>query len=696
MRKRIFLPLAIAAMMSGTGAWAEGGNNCYFAQSETTKPMSDTLTFDQVDEFLKTKSGEVKLLVNLKLGTYGDSEKLGYIIRKYPNLVIDLEIAENPNVTGVNGFHDCKALRSVTLPQSIHEVGRDAFRNCENLESLIVNSPVQNMMEAPHDSSSIYIYCSALWGCKHFQKEGIVGNFNGMEFFYTDDDITDMVIPGKWAEFVTRYCVIDNFKNLKSIKIESGAERLGISYIDDGSARARSFIWNCPNLTTIEIEEGPKMLGGFPDLPSLENIKLPESLEYLYGMGGCPKLKNIKLPANLKPINREGKRVFQNFYDCKSLQSVEIPEGVEVIEEFTFSNCESLKTIKLPSSVKEIKTSIEYGYGFGYHFTSPFMNCKSLTSFEIPEGMEEIPDYLFWNCTSLKSVKIPASVKRVNSHAFANCKSLTKIVLPQNLEEIGDFAFEGCDKLKSITIPASVKTIGKGAFWACKTLKKDQDPYKITVSGRTFDYYPENVVCDQFKDTLPCRYFENFTAMKSIVIPDNIQAIGYNALSGCSSLSSIVWPKEWSSYVSREDEDNDYVDAPSYAPIIDCSPNLKTIDRLRNISDDQKKFIDTLLFEIDYCPEYGDGRRRDHIFRELFYKLEYTYGEGEEEFVIQEPSYLNPYAKIYVRDELVQKYKDLMAEVNKEFLENAEKLYYEIDEGRLLHYEFLPLSQYRN
>lgn len=697
--QKFLLPLAIAAAFAASEAKSANFNNLEVPFTEISSPQKDTLTVIQIDDFLKDKSGEVNLAVILD--KYNESTYirwLGYIIREYPNLIIDLEfVVSGDEEFQIEGLNDCKALRSIKLPSSVHEISKDAFRNCENLESVqIENRKLALYFDSSEAAANECAFShSSFWGCKNFQSKSNknIGVINGTEFFYLDDNMTDIEIPGKLLEKC--FCIISDFNNLKTVKIKAGANEIGLTYMPSNITSYNDFdisepipqilITNCQNLVSIEIEEGLKSFSGVSQLPNLEIIKLPESLERIWTITGCPKLKSIKLPSKLK-LTDKGKVNFPQFGGCKSLETIEIPEGVEVLDARAFSNCESLKSIKLPSSLKSIEW-IARGYSNDDFFTSPFMNCKSLTTLEIPEGITELPDFLFYNCESLKTVKIPSRVKIIKSHAFSNCKSLAEIYLPQNLEEIGEFAFEGCSSLKSIEIPQSVKEVGKGAFWACSGLKNGKDPNKIKVGGKTYDYFPENVKCDMFKESIPAMQFAFFTAMKSIVIPNNIKEIGCQALSFCHNLTSAEFPDDFvtdcNSMYKEVGFDNHFA--------INYCAKLKTIDckNLSNLGESyQYMYVDTLIIRAD---KYFGGNGT--IFGQLPESDDYDY--------LSSPPYrisdMNLNAKIYVQDKYVQQYKDEMEKINKiidDMNLNRTTIMKNTD-NRVYNYEFLPLSEYK-
>ncbi len=80
--------------------------------------------------------------------------------------------------------------------------------------------------------------------------------------------------------------------------------------------------------------------------------------------------------------------------------------------------------------------------------------------------------------------------------------------------------FSGLTQLDSITIPASITTLG--TFENCTALKKVVLPEELTA--------------------IPNNCFRNCSSLASLVLPDGITSIGTSVFSGCSSLKSVKLP----------------------------------------------------------------------------------------------------------------------------------------------------------
>ncbi|MBQ8897292.1 MAG: cell wall-binding repeat-containing protein [Clostridia bacterium] len=119
--------------------------------------------------------------------------------------------------------------------------------------------------------------------------------------------------------------------------------------------------------------------------------------------------------------------------------------------------------------------------------SNAFNGCDALEEVLLPETLVDIGEYAFKNCNSLKEIVIPASVRMLNGSCFESCYSLSKVTFSDGLEYIGDSVFRYCWSLTEAELPESLTYIGPGAF-----------------SG---------------------------ACMETVVIPKNVELIGYGAFS---------------------------------------------------------------------------------------------------------------------------------------------------------------------
>ena len=351
----------------------------------------------------------------------------------------DLVVPEGVQTIGSHAFYR-NSLENLTLPSTVTSIGGSAFGN-NNLQLIICNAVTPPTLDGNAFSSgitpsikvpmaSIAAYRKA-YGWKDFS------NYYGGEVVadgitYRIDDNEAMVAVAEAA--------------LTEANIPSTVEFEGNQYpvikINDNVFAGNT------NLTAVTLSEGLVEIGGFAfkGCQNLESVTLPESLTTLgdYAFSSCKLLKMIKIPSGVTTIPNDC------FSKCSSLESVKIPEGVTDIGGAAFSGC-NLNALTLPESLEKIKGCA-------------FEDNRSLKSVNIPAKVKTIEQQAFYGC-GLTELVIPEGVQAIGYHAFFN-NSLQNLTLPSTITSIGNSAFCYNNNLQSITCNAATPpTLGDDAFY---------------------------------------------------------------------------------------------------------------------------------------------------------------------------------------------------------------------------------------
>ena len=429
----------------------------------------------------------------------------GQVVYKYKGeMPENTAIILNEGTKIINGyvFRDCMNLTSITIPNSVTEIGISTFENCTNLE----------YMTMPNSVTSIG--SSAFYGCSSLTSINISDGVTEIDSdaFKGCSSLTSITIPDSVTSI--GYDAFRCCSSLKNINIPNSVTSIG-----------DSAFYGCSSLTSINITDGVTSIGNwtFEDCSSLTSITIPDSVTSIgfRAFEGCSSLTSITIPDSVTSIDNDA------FRGCTSLTSITIPNSVTSIGDGAFRCCSSLTSINIPDGVTSIGSSA-------------FEGCSSLTSINIPDGVTSIGNGTFDHCSSLTSINIPDIVKSIGDGAFRCCSSLTSINIPDGITSIGDDAFRFCSSLTSINIPDGVTSIGNDAFSYCNSLTSINIPDGVTSIGD-----------------------DAFTACESLTsinIPDGVTSIGNDAFSYCYNLSDVFYSNsdtEWSNISIGSD--NDYL-----------------------------------------------------------------------------------------------------------------------------------------
>lgn len=319
----------------------------------------------------------------------------------------EIKIPESVTNIGEEAFEYCQNVTSIIIPESVTNIGRVAFESCENLTSVIIPQGVTQIEE------STFSGCSSLSNVTIPKGVTSIGH----AAFYSCTSLKNITIP----ETVT---------SIDQGAFDTSVDLTIFCYKDSAAEKyAKTYKFKYQYLTD-----------------ESDSSTDTENDQKLPAVG-----KTVTSGKNSYKVTKQGTAVA--FVKTKSKS----------------------KTITIPATVKIGNTT--------YKVTSIAANAlkgnKKLTKVTIGKNVTSIGKGAFQNCTALTKITVPDKVTSIGDLAFSGCKEMTTVTLGKGVKKIGKETFKGNSKLSGITIKSTaLKSVGKDAWKGIQSNAKIKVPAK--------------------------------------------------------------------------------------------------------------------------------------------------------------------------------------------------------------------------
>ena len=448
----------LVLLITASTAWAQGivaSGNCGASghESDVTWELTGT-------------EGNYTLTIS-KVGTTGamanyESFYSDQPWRSYRDYIKTIVINDGVTSIGSYNFCGCDAT-SVTIPQSVTAIGREAFYYCIYLSTCVIPNNVKTI------GSFAFEDCRSLTTVSIPSGVTSVGTdiFRGTAWY--DAQPNGLLYLDNWL-VGHKGTLSENYLSIK----------------DGTKGIAESALGGCSS-TTIVITSSVTIVGrcAFAFCPNVAHVicsATPSGLTW-----------DTASDDSTFPF-MDYKETQFHVTDLSEWSSLSQEINATFVGDLTFSsgNCGTA------NHESEVKWAV-------YSYTIPDVSSDPnnpetlpMTDFVIT-GTGAMADYGSkaarpWNSASsnVQKLHIEPGLTHVGDYAFAQF-NMTSVSFPSSVSSIGKYAFNSCIKLRTITIPASVTNIGTDAFLSCANTTDvycDADPANLTWT----DYG-----CDDFK-----------------------------------------------------------------------------------------------------------------------------------------------------------------------------------------------------
>lgn len=399
--------------------------------------------------YYKFKVNEDGNTCTLVSAQFQNSGVLPQQYRNNINIVIPAT-AGGLTVTAIGGsvFSSCSNVKSITIPETVKEIGNNSFKECRDLVTLDLGG-VEKI------GSGCFYYPSP-----DFQNK------------LTTVDLSKVKSIGN-NSFV-------NFTNLTSVELSPELESLGTGCFqgcpkvelefpeDSRYAVIDNIVYEC-NGTGAD-KQPVNLLMLQPNFKGAD-ITLPATVTSIASRAfeGNTNLRTIDL-GNVQTVGSYA------FMECKNLTTVTGSENIVNLGSSAFSGCTSLNSFAIGAGCTADAAAI----------AKALKGCTGLQSFAVEEGNpncraedgvlfnKEGTTLVSYMCDNKAEYSVPAGVTTIANGAFNNVGStLSDLTIGNDVTNIGSDLFlrNGASSLEHLTLGSKVESIGNSAFYNCANIR---------------------------------------------------------------------------------------------------------------------------------------------------------------------------------------------------------------------------------
>lgn len=388
-------------------------------------------------------------------------------------------IAFSPKTTTIGSNAFANSgLSRLAITEGITQIGSKAFSGCTELTYVTIDSNCNISTDAFSNSNVIKM---------GFNRESIPANImkdsTSLKYLGLSDSVINIGASAFSNSGLIKVVSVDELENVGDITSTEQGDIDTVSTFPNNVSIGR-FAFSGSKLISLNISSGAVATNAFEGCTALTSISLvPDTNE----------------DGTFTKLSVAGSA----FKDCTALSDIVM--GMESVPTGIFEGMTSVKNVSFMESVQNIEASAFRNTGIG--------------SIGIPATVKNVESYAFAECAELSDVQINGGT--IFENAFNNCKALTNITVTPGdngeTPELSSTAFSDCENVENVEI--GITNVPRELFKGCS---------KLT-----------NIILNDGVKTIGSLAF-NGTGIGSVAFPPSIVNVGEDAFSACPNLTNVA------------------------------------------------------------------------------------------------------------------------------------------------------------
>lgn len=342
-------------------------------------------------------------------------------------------------VTVIPDYFLCEGSRiqNLTIPESVTNIGYEAFNECQRLKSLTIGAGVLTIGSGAFTGDyGRYTIAKVLW-LGNTPPVGMTGVKANVNYVANDQyGLSNQVV----YQFLSSKFTVDGVVYVPVSPSERTCDVIDCVY--DASISEQTISNKVVNKG---IQLSVKNINAYSFYDQDNVVKLLISNDgYIgrYAFYDCDKIETLNI-ANQGDIDERA------FYSCGNLETATISNNGN-IGESAFRDCTNLETVTI--------------FNQGRIGADAFRSDSNLRNVTLGEKVTDIGMFAFASCSTLPEIVIPNSVKTMGESVFSGCSALVNVTIGNKVSELQRNTFSGCSSLGQISIPNNIASIGDNVF----------------------------------------------------------------------------------------------------------------------------------------------------------------------------------------------------------------------------------------